>query len=185
MNSVADPLIVVSGLPRSGTSLMMGALEAGGVPLLVDSHRPADEHNQAGYFEYRPVKELEQESAWLHQYGGRAVKIIYRQLYFLPPTLPAKILFMRRDVRQVAASQRAMLGQDSDLDSWSRALTRELMKVDRWLRSQPQLELYDVRHLDVLQAPEATFQGVARFLERDLDLEAMVATVRPELFRQR
>lgn len=164
---------------------MMGALRAGGVSLVTDSARTADEHNQAGYFEFEPVKDLERDCQWLYRRGGSAVKVIYRLLYHLPPDLPTKVLFMRRDVRQVAASQNAMLAQSTDLGAWTRALTRELMKVDRWMQAQPRLELLNVRHIEVMEQPEATFEQVARFLERDLDLTAMAATVRPELFRQR
>lgn len=178
-------LVVVSGLPRSGTSMMMGALQAGGLDLVTDRQREADLHNQKGYFEHEDVKTLEEDSAWLTRHRGEAVKIIYRQLYYLPSELPTKIIFMRRDVREVVASQNAMLGEPADVGDWSRLLMRELVKVDRWLSAQPHIQLLNVAHRRVFEDGETVMREIASFLNRDLDTQAMLATVRPELYRQR
>lgn len=115
-----QPVIVVSGLPRSGTSLMMRMLAAGGVPLLTDGQRTADEDNPYGYFEYEPVKALQRDATWLPQARGKAIKIISQLLPTLPPDVPYRVLFMRRELREVLASQRQMLvrrGKPSDADS--------------------------------------------------------------------
>ncbi len=180
-----DPLIVVTGLPRSGTSMMMGALEAGGVPLVVDGKREADVHNQRGYFEHEGVKSLESSNEWLRECRGKAVKIIYRQLYFIPEGLPAKLVFMRRDVREVVRSQNEMLGEPEGVGDWSRLLTKELFKVEKHLRSRPELEVLNVAHRRVFSEAREVFDEVREFLGQALDLEAMVKTVRPELYRQR
>lgn len=182
---MSNKLVIVSGLPRSGTSLMMGALKAGGMELVVDAQRPADEHNQAGYFEHQAVKDLAQDNSWLKDHSGQAVKIIYRLLYHLPEDLPAKILFMRRDVREVAASQNAMLDQQTDVNTWSRALVKELMKVDRWLKGRSHLEMMNVPHRRALQDSEAMFAEVNEFLGGGLEVAAMTGTVQQKLYRQR
>ena len=98
-------ITVVSGLPRSGTSMMMRALDAGGIPALSDNSRAADIDNPFGYFEYEPVKALRRQAGWLEAARGHCVKIIYRLLYDLPDTLPYRIVFMERNLDEVIASQ--------------------------------------------------------------------------------
>lgn len=164
--------------------MMMAALSAGGLTLVTDDQRPADQHNQRGYFEHQAVKTLEQDNSWLTEHRGQPVKIIYRLLYHLPPEIPAKIVFMRRDVREVAASQSVMLGEPLD-PSWPRVLVRELMKVDRWLAKRDHFEVLDVPHREVITEPELAFGRVNQFLGGGLDVPAMVGTVHPDLYRQR
>lgn len=165
--------------------MMMGALKAGGLSLVTDDHRPPDEHNQRGYFEHQGVKALETGNSWLREHRGRAVKVIYRHLYHLPEGLPTRILFMRRDVREVVASQNAMLGEPNGVKDWSRLLSRELVRVERWLSRQPHIEVLDVSHRQVFLDGRAVMKEVAEFLGQGLDVEAMLATVDPSLYRQR
>src|SRR5262245_34520180 len=102
-------IVVVSGLPRSGTSLMMQMLQAGGMPLLTDDLRPADTNNPKGYWEYEPVKRLQQDNTWMHKAEGKAVKVISVLLQYLPPQHTYKIIFMQRPMQEVLASQTVML----------------------------------------------------------------------------
>src|SRR5262245_57703089 len=102
-------ITIVSGLPRSGTSLMMRMLEAGGMPVLVDNIRAADEDNPAGYYEFEPVKQTSADNAWVKLAVGKAVKVVYRLLYDLPAGFRYRVLFMQRDMAEVLASQRKML----------------------------------------------------------------------------
>ncbi len=102
-------IVIVSGLPRSGTSLMMQMLQAGGMPLLIDDHRPADADNPNGYWEYEPVKRLQQDNSWVHQAEGKAVKVVSALLQYLPPPYTYKIIFMQRPMPEVLASQAVML----------------------------------------------------------------------------
>ena len=101
-----EAITVVSGLPRSGTSMMMGMLEAGGMELLTDGIRTADQDNPKGYYEYERVKQIEHDQAWLVDARGKAVKMIAALLRHLPPEHDYRIVFMRRDVGEVLASQR-------------------------------------------------------------------------------
>ena len=100
-------LTVVSGIPRSGTSLMMSMLESGGMPVLIDEVRGADIDNPRGYYEYEAVKALKHDASWVAQSCGKAVKMVYLLVYDLPPDIEYRILFMHRNIDEVLASQRA------------------------------------------------------------------------------
>ena len=89
-------ITIVSGLPRSGTSMMMRILEAGGMPVLVDAARPADVDNPNGYYEFEPAKSIREDASWLTQAEGRAVKMVYKLLYDLPPDRAYHVLFLQR-----------------------------------------------------------------------------------------
>src|SRR5919205_1058382 len=102
-------IVIVSGLPRSGTSLMMQMLHVGGMPLLVDHQRPADADNPNGYWEYEPVKRLQQDNTWMSQAEGKAVKVVSALLQYLPPQHTYKIIFMQRPMPEVLTSQSVML----------------------------------------------------------------------------
>src|SRR6516162_10352886 len=102
-------ITIVSGLPRSGTSMMMRMLEAGGMPILSDNIRRADADNPNGYYEFEPVKHLSQDSSWLRDAYGKAVKMVYRLLYELPLEHKYKVLMINRRIEEVVASQDAML----------------------------------------------------------------------------
>lgn len=107
---MSEPILIVTGLPRSGTSLMMQLLEAAGVPLLVDNVRKADEHNPHGYYEYEPVKRLEEDASWIEQARGKALKVVSPLLRHLPDSEQYRVLYMDRPIEQILASQGVMLG---------------------------------------------------------------------------
>src|ERR1700726_4979370 len=109
MSAARSYVTVVSGMPRSGTSLLMRMLVAGGLPALTDGHRPADHHNPRGYFEDVRARKLAHDSSWIEEARGKAVKIIYRLLPNLPPHLDYRVLFMERDLEEVFDSQQDML----------------------------------------------------------------------------
>ena len=102
-------IVVVSGLPRSGTSLMMQMLQAGGMPLLTDGRRAADGDNPKGYCEFEPAKRLKDDASWLGAAEGRAVKLVSALLFDLPPERRYRVIFMTRDLDEVLASQRDLL----------------------------------------------------------------------------
>ena len=177
-----DDLIIVSGLPRSGTSLLMSMLQAGGLPCLTDQQRPADEHNPRGYFEHSRVLKLAEGSDWLREHRGKAVKILYRQLELLTPDLPARILLMERNLDEVVLSQQRMLPA-AELD-WSDLFGRELRRFKGWLARQSWPILL-VRHELLLARPTRVAEEIGGFLELPLDFEKMAAQVDPGLYRSK
>ncbi len=110
------PIVIVSGLPRSGTSMLMNMLLDGGVPLLTDGIRNADHGNSRGYFEYEPVKALEKHGdlSWLPRARGKAVKIISFLLTWLPERYDYRVIFMQRDLDEIIASQNRMLARPEE-----------------------------------------------------------------------
>jgi hypothetical protein len=187
----SEPITIVSGLPRSGTSMMMRMLEAGGVPPLTDHVRKPDEDNPLGYYEFEGVKQTKKDAAWLQQAAGQAVKMVYRLLYDLPPDHRYRVVFMRRKLEEVIASQDVMLsrrGRRADTLSRDRLrglFEEQLHEVERWVARQPSFQILDVSYNDVLADPRAAAQAVNRFLGGALDVEAMVKVVEPLLYRQR
>ena len=187
-----DPVIVVSGLPRSGTSMAMKMLEAAGLHPVQDGIRTADEDNPKGYYEDERVKDLHQSEdlSWLKNARGKAIKIISFQLKFLPEDLNFKILFMRRNIEEVLASQAKMLdrrGETSDTDDSTMAEVYEnhLWQVNRLLKRRSGFESLDVHYRSVLNDPMVEAGRIASFLDSDLDAQDMAAVVDPSLYRNR
>lgn len=186
-----DFITVVSGLPRSGTSLMMQMLHAGGLPALTDGLRTADASNPRGYFEFEPVKRLRSDRSWLPQARGQAVKIIHLLLreLLLDGTLRYRIVFMHRPVAEVIASQLNMLQREgktgADPAVLKRAFEWQLAQLQAWLANQPALAVLPVHHHRVISEPQAVAEELAAFLELPLNTAAMVAAVDPALHRQR
>jgi hypothetical protein len=113
------PIItIVSGLPRSGTSMMMKMIEAGGIPPLTDAIRAADEDNPKGYYEFERVKQMDKgDVAWVADAPGKSVKVISALLKHLPPGYDYRVIFVQRNMAEILASQRKMLthrGEDAN-----------------------------------------------------------------------
>ena len=187
------PIIVVSGLPRSGTSMLMQMLAAGGVEVVTDQLRQADTDNPRGYFEFEPVKSLAEtdDLSWLDTSQGKAVKVISSLLRYLPADKTYKILFMERNLQEVLDSQKRMLAHlDNPLDAADDAtmaaqFTRHLGQAKAWLREQSHMDVLYIRHADALAEPRAVAERIQTFLGRPLHLDAMVAAVQPQLYRNR
>ena len=191
MGSVSD-IVVVSGLPRSGTSLMMQMLGAAGLPLLIDQVRRADPDNPEGYYEHEGVKELPTGShAWLDRAGGKAVKVISALLEYLPSEYNYRVIFMQRSLPEILASQKKMLvRRDEPPDTISdEKLTflyqRHLAQVERWLATQSNMQVLMVDYNRLVQDPEPATMELSRFLGGQLDVDAMVRVVKPALYRNR
>jgi hypothetical protein len=186
-----DCVTIVSGLPRSGTSLMMQMLQAGGMKLLTDERRAADQNNPRGYFEYETVKRSGADVSWLELAGGRVVKVIHLLLRHLPPDRQYRVIFMLRDVQEVIASQRAMLkasgrsGARIPDDKLSAVFEQQLVEVRQWLAEQPNFRVLYVNYRDVLSDPSAAAQTIALFPGGRLDVSAMAGVVDQTLYRQR
>ncbi|MBX3169580.1 MAG: sulfotransferase family protein [Candidatus Eremiobacteraeota bacterium] len=171
-----NELVVVTGLPRSGTSLLMSMLQAGGLELVSDGGRPADQHNPRGYFEAGTWSEADS--------GGKAVKLLDRQLEKADLQGPVRVLLLERDLTEVAASQQKMLGQPPDGRDWPELLSRELHRFKGWLagRGWP---VWRVEHRRLIHQPQEVARELQTFLGRPLDLKAMAGQVDPALYRNR
>jgi hypothetical protein len=192
MTNSPPPIIIVSGLPRSGTSMMMKMLEAGGLPLLTDGQRTADEDNPKGYYEFERVKKLKDgDFDWLPSAQGKAVKVISALLESLPQGYSFQVIFMRRLIPEILASQRKMLvnrGENPDKvsdDEMARLFEKHLAHVDAWIASQPHLQRLDVDYNLVIRDPLPAIVQVNRFLGGRLDESAMAGVIDPSLYRQR
>jgi hypothetical protein len=187
-----DAITIVSGLPRSGTSMMMQMLEAGGMALLTDNVRKADEDNPEGYYEFERVKRLrEGDIEWLPSARGKVVKIIGSLLPHLPPDYIYRVVFMRRAMTEILASQRQMLirrGEDPDTvsDAAMAALfERHLLRVDEWIDAQTNVHQIDINYNQLLEDPRTHITQINEFLGGSLDTESMVEVINPGLYRQR
>jgi hypothetical protein len=183
---------VVSGLPRSGTSMMMKMLDAGGIPPITDNIRTADEDNPKGYYEFERVKKMsEGDKAWVAEARGKSVKVISALLEQLPPEYPYKVLFMRRQMDEILASQKQMLiRSDKPTDKVSdeqlaEMYRKHLAKVEAWLSGQPNIAVLNVDYNAMLRDPRPFLAEINRFLDDRLDIEKMAEIVDPALYRQR
>jgi hypothetical protein len=187
----SEIVTIVSGLPRSGTSMMMEMLEAGGMQPLVDHVRTADDDNPKGYYEFERVKQIETDQDWLEDAKGKVVKLIAALLKHLPPTYRYRVVFMRRNISEVLASQKQMLvrrGEPTDTTSDARmaALFRQhVEKVEVWLAEQPNIDVLYVHYSDILARPAEQASRLNQFLGGSLDEAQMVSAVDPTLYRQR
>ncbi len=186
------PIVVVSGLPRSGTSMVMKMLEAGGLPVLTDGIRTADEDNPKGYYEVERVKNLAQEAdkGWLAEARGKVVKVISFLLKSLPSHYNYRVVFIRRDIEEVLASQRKMLARRGETEATAPERMRALFEDDLWrasyqLKHRPEFETMELHYSAVLAQPLEQARRVAAFLGGGLDVEAMAAAVDPQLYRNR
>ena len=188
----SEPIVIVSGLPRSGTSMMMKMLEAGGIPPLTDKLRTADNDNPKGYYEFERVKQMDKgDTAWMAQAQGKVVKVISALLKHLPPSYNYQVIFLRRHMSEILASQRKMLinrGEDPDkMDDAQMTMLFEnhVRQVESWLAQQPNIEVLYVHYSDVMADPLTAINSMGRFLGRDLDVRAMAEVVDPNLYRNR
>lgn len=185
------PIIVVSGLPRSGTSMMMHMLAAGGMEMVTDQLRQADADNPKGYFEFEKVKSLTENASWMGIACGRAIKIIASLLHYLPSAYTYKVILMERHLQEVLASQQIMLqnrGADTsgpDDETMGDLLAQNLSDAKAWLRQQAHIEVLVERYADVMADPLACAQRVRQFVDQPLDVHAMAAVVDPSLHRNK
>jgi hypothetical protein len=187
------PVYVVSGLPRSGTSMMMRMLEAGGIDPFSDGERIADIDNPVGYYEFERVKDLETDpdTSWVRQARGQALKVISFLLRHLPHDNAYRVVYMRRHLDEVLQSQDKMLDRlgnaapEADLAEMKEAYRNDIVAARLFARRQPFMEMIEVQYAEVIADPIAAAREVNAFLGAGLDESAMAAAVREDLYRNR
>jgi hypothetical protein len=171
--------------------MMMQMLAAGGLPLLTDQVRTADEDNPEGYFELEAVKLTQRNADWLTEAPGKGVKVIYRLLEYLPTDYHYRVLFMDRPLTEIIASQQVMLtrrgtqGATVSVKELHKLFTDELRRVKSWLAAQRHMDCLVVPYASVLSDSRAESERISRFLGMSMNLDAMAACVDPQLHRQR
>ncbi|NVO01832.1 MAG: alkaline phosphatase family protein [Bacteroidetes bacterium] len=181
-------VIIVSGLPRSGTSMMMQILEKGGISIFTDEQRIADQSNPKGYYEHAAVKRLSKDNTCIIDANGKAVKVIAQLLQFLPDNIDYKIIFMHRDINEIMSSQQKMLGKDPSIFPFAiaEAFKKELSRLEKWFKLQSNIELLDINYSDVIANPEIEILKTAKFLEDfNPNIPEMISAVDKELYRSK
>jgi hypothetical protein len=171
--------------------MMMRMLEMGGMPVIVDQTRQPDEDNPKGYYEFEAVKKTKQDARWLVNSDGKSVKMVYRLLYDLPTDRSYRVLFMRRKLEEVLASQRAMLerngGASDEItdEQMAQLFTSELDAFVKWVSQQPHIKIIDVDYNRIQRESREELERVNQFLGGVLDIEAMATVVDGSLYRNR
>jgi hypothetical protein len=185
----AASLVVVTGLPRSGTSMLMQMLAAGGLRAFTDEARSADESNPRGYFEHERVKALARDRAWVPEAHERAVKVVAPLLPHLPAGPAYRVVFLERDLDEVLRSQAAMLARlghpSADPAVLRPVYARQLAAARAWMDATPRTEVLALRHRDVIADPAGAAARLNAFLGGGLDEAAMAAVVDPSLHREK
>jgi len=184
-------ITIVSGLPRSGTSMMMQAMKAGGIPVLTDNLRKGDKDNPEGYFEFEPVKKTKEDPSWVSMAEGKAVKMIYRLVYDLPDSYEYRVIFMRRDMDEVLASQKKMLqrsrrqGAKIGDRKLMELFRRQLSEFHEWIASKKNFSILNIDYKDMITSPRDQCTKINNFLGKILDIDASSGVVDSDLYRNR
>ena len=182
-----NTIVIVSGLPRSGTSMMMQMLSNGGLTALTDDIRTQDISNPKGYFEYEKVKSLAQDAQWLHLAQGKVVKVIAQLVPFLPKQFNYKIILMQRDINEILASQQKMLGKDTAVIPFVLAdiFTKQLQDTEQFIASRSNMDVLSIHYKQVIDAPLEQANSIASFLNMDLNMEALIDSIDQNLYRNK
>lgn len=185
-----DFIIIVSGLPRSGTSMMMRMLEAGGIEIITDGVREPDEDSPRGYYEDERVKKIREDPSWLEECKGKAVKVISMLLYDLPVHQRYKIIFMEREMKEILSSQKVMLqrrGQKDDGlsdEEMAEKFVKHLCHIEEWMEGLDYMDVVHVKYREVINGARGQVKIVSNFLGKQLNEEEMVKVVEKSLYRQ-
>jgi hypothetical protein len=184
-------ITIVSGLPRSGTSLMMQMLQAGGLPALSDGERKADTDNPKGYLEWERIKQLPRNPSLIAEAEGKVVKVISQLILSLPPDHEYCVLFMQRPLPEILKSQDEMLRRRGNADAINdasaieEAFQRHLIEVNKWLSDKTNVRVSRVHYHRVLREPKSVAEEIGAFLKVPLDVDAMIRQVDGSLYRNR
>jgi len=182
---------VVSGLPRSGTSMMMRMLAAGGMEVITDNIRKADEDNPEGYYEFEKAKKIRQDASWLDSAQGKVFKMVSMLLYDLPSDRNYKIVFMKRNMDEILASQRRMLirqgrsGDGPDDKEMGRIFAKHLRDTEEWLGKQKNTDVLYMNYNEIVRNPVVQADILKQFFGSRLNAEAMAGVIERNLYRNR
>ncbi len=182
---------IVTGLPRSGTSMMMRMLKYGGMEILTDERRPPDDDNPEGYFEYEPVKQTATDPSWVLAAQGKAVKVIYRYIPALPPDFEYRIIFMHRKIQEIISSQKKMLARRGEIganvsdDQMAFAFMQKIKDIEKWIQKQPHMHVLKISYNTLIKNPKRFLRPLNSFLGNQLNIDKMTTVVDDKLYRNR
>lgn len=186
---MSDEIVIVSGLPRSGTSLMCQMLDNGGIEVVSDSIRTPDTDNPRGYYELEKVKQIKQDASWLPEARGKAFKMVSQLLYDLPATERYRVIFMQRDLDEMLTSQEKMLERlgrpAAPRDLIRKNFISHLERLHQTIDKQPHIAVLKVDYGALVENPTAMAQRISEFLGGRVDVARMAASVDPSLYRNR
>ena len=188
---LSKTVVVVTGIPRSGTSMIMQMLQAGGLSLMIDNKRSKDENNPKGYFEFEPVKQLVKDNRFLEETKGKGIKIIPQFLRYLDAELSYRIIFIIRDINEVVASQEKMLSKDNNKDTnqsasdLKRAFDKQINQTMAFLNNYSRLPVLYISHRQCIEKPIEIAENINEFLGGYLDINKMAKAVSRNLYRQK
>ena len=179
-------ILIITGLPRSGTSLMMQIIEKTEIPVFSDGKREKDINNPEGYFELEAVKGIVKDNSFLENAKGKALKIVAPLPIFLDKKLNYKVVFMRRNMDEILRSQEVMLQKDqlSERDKFRGIYELHLSKTYRFFEDNS-IPYIDVNYNELMKNPEVEIQKLVEFCAIQTDAKKLIEVVRPELYRNR
>ncbi len=181
-----EEILVITGLPRSGTSLMMQIINRTSIPVLSDGKRLKDVNNPEGYFELEAVKGIVRDNSFLKQAIGKAIKIVAPLPIYMDPELKYRVIFMRRDVDEILRSQEVMLQKDqiNEREKFRTMYDLHLKKTYSFLKEH-EIPYLDVNYLDLIEEPETLLSSIIDFCSVDHSVIDLVSAIKPELYRNR
>jgi hypothetical protein len=191
LNNTENSITIVSGIPRSGTSLVMQMLDAGGLTTYADDIRTPDVSNPRGYYETEKAKLLRTDTSWMTEANGKAVKIIHSLLKYLPDHFSYEVIFIERNLHEVVKSQSTMLqnlgrtGAALPPEKMISIFQKELDGIYDWLKSKPNIKVLFINYGELLSRKESEVQKIAKFLKKDLHVDAMTSSIDPALYRSK
>ena len=186
-----NEIVIVSGLPRSGTSLMMSMLQAAGLNIVTDHIRSPDEDNPKGYFEYEIVKKIKDDASWLPDTRGKVFKMVSMLLYNLPSSEKYRIIIMRRNLEEVLASQTRMLQRTgieknmAENEQMYKLYQKHLIHLDAWVTKQPCIDVLYINYNELIDSPQKSIESIDHFLGGHLNIANMLDVIDRSLYRNR
>lgn len=179
-------ITIVTGLPRSGTSLMMQILNKSGLEILSDGVRQKDISNPEGYYELEAVKGIVKDNSFLKNAVGKVVKIVAPLPMFLDKTLHYRVIFMRRDIEEILRSQEKMLNKDqsAEREKFSAIYNTHIQKTYQFFELN-KIPFQDVYYKDLIADPEVELKKIIQFLNLECGWNDLAQVVNPELYRNK
>ena len=179
-------ITIVTGLPRSGTSLMMQILKNIPLEIITDNHRKSDVNNPEGYYEFEAVKGILKNNQFLKDCQGKGIKIVAPLVQFIDLKLNYKVIFMRRHMEEILLSQEKMLGKDqsSERAKFKAIYELHLKKTIEFLKLN-KIPFIEIEYRNLVNTTEEEIEKILQFLEMNGDKQLLIKQVNDKHYRNR